>query len=84
MRASANLLAVGVRTDRDFRTFPSTPVTLPSYERLDLGAEYRLPAPADEHTITVSVENLTNAYYENVFNFLTPRRTISLGIRSMF
>lgn len=84
LRASANLLAVGVRTDRDFRTFPSTPVTLPSYERLDLGAEYRLPAPAHEHTITVSVENLTNAYYENVFNFLTPRRTISLGIRSMF
>ncbi|MGH7636274.1 MAG: TonB-dependent receptor plug domain-containing protein [Gemmatimonadaceae bacterium] len=84
LRASASLLAVGVRTDRDFRSFPSTPVTLPSYERIDVGAEYRLPALANAHTITMSVENLTNEYYENVFNFLTPRRTISLGLRSSF
>lgn len=84
LRASAHLLAVGDREDRDFRTFPSTPVTLPAYERIDLGAEYQLPAPADEHTIRVRVENLTNAYYENVFNFRTPRRTISVGLRSVF
>ena len=84
LSASAHLLAVGVRNDRDFRPFPSTPVTLPSYERIDLGAEYRLPALANAHTITMSVENLTNASYENVFNFLTPRRTVTLGVRTSF
>lgn len=84
LSASAHLLAVGVREDRDFRSFPSTPVTLPSYERLDLGAAYHLPAPAHQHTLSLSVENLTNAYYENVFNFLTPRRTVTLGVRTSF
>jgi vitamin B12 transporter len=79
--ASARLLAVGRREDRDFRTFPSTPVTLPAYERLDLGGEYRLRA---DHALTLRVENATNAYYENVFNFLTPRRTIWMGVRSAF
>lgn len=79
--ASARMLAVGVREDRDFRTFPSTPVTLPSYERLDLGGEYRLRSG---HALTLRVENATNAYYENVFNFLTARRTVWLGVRSAF
>ena len=82
--ATAHLLAVGARQDRDFRTFPSTPVTLPAYERLDLGAEYRLPTAAKSHTLTVRVENAANAYYESVFNFLTPRRTVWLGVTSLF
>ena len=79
--ASARLLAVGDREDRDFRSFPATPVTLPAYERLDLGAEYRV---RPDHAVTLRVENATNAYYENVFNFLTARRTIWLGVRSVF
>lgn len=79
--ASARLLAVGQRADRDFRTFPSTPVTLPAYERIDLGAEYRV---RDRHALTLRVENATNAYYENVFNFRTPRRMVWMGVRSTF
>lgn len=79
--ASARLLTVSTRQDRDFRTFPSTPVTLRAYERLDLGAEYRVAAA---RALTLRVENATNAYYENVFNFLTPRRTVWVGVRSTF
>lgn len=79
--ASARLVAVGVREDRDFRTFPSVPVTLPAYERVDLSAEYRLRA---SQALTLRVENVGNVYYENVFNFLTARRTVWLGIRSRF
>jgi vitamin B12 transporter len=77
----ARLLMVGEREDRDFRTFPSTPVTLPAYERIDLGAEYRVRA---RQALTLRIENATNAYYENVFNFRTPRRTVWLGVRSTF
>jgi vitamin B12 transporter len=83
LAVSLRALAVGVRTDRDFRSF--TPVVLPSYERLDLGAEYRLPVQGRMASmLTLRVENLTNTYYENVFNFLAPRRTVSLGARSSF
>ncbi|HET9453273.1 MAG TPA: TonB-dependent receptor [Gemmatimonadaceae bacterium] len=82
---SARLLAVGVRTDRDFTGFPATPVTLPSYERVDLSAEYAIHDTGRRRTVlTARVENATNAGYQNVYNFLAPRRTVSLGVRASF
>jgi outer membrane cobalamin receptor len=83
LSATARLYAVGIRHDRDFG-FPVTAVVLPSYERLDLSAEYRLPARGMTQALSLRVENATNAHYENVFNFLTPRRTVSLGLRSQW
>jgi vitamin B12 transporter len=83
--AAARFLVVGQRTDRDFRPFPATPVTLPAYQRIDLGGEYALyVTPAVLSAVTFRVENLQNTGYQNVFNFLAPRRTISLGVRSSF
>jgi vitamin B12 transporter len=83
--AAARFLAVGQRTDRDFRPFPATPVTLPAYQRIDLGGEYALyVTPSVRSAVTFRVENLQNTGYQNVFNFLAPRRTISLGVRSSF
>jgi vitamin B12 transporter len=85
LSASLRAMAVGIRHDRDFRSFPSTPVVLPSYERLDLGAEYVIPVRNTRRSaLTLRIENLTNISYENIFNFLTPRRTITLGARSSF
>ena len=85
LSAAARFLAVGQRTDRDFRPFPATPVTLPAYQRIDLGGEYALQVtPAMRSAVTFRVENLQNTGYQNVFNFLAPRRTISLGLRSSF
>jgi vitamin B12 transporter len=85
LSASLRALAVGVRNDRDFRPFPATPVVLPSYERFDLAAEYVVPMRQTKQTaVTLRIANLTNAYYENVFNFLAPRRTVTLGARSSF
>ncbi|MEX2151689.1 MAG: TonB-dependent receptor [Gemmatimonadaceae bacterium] len=85
LSAAARVLAVGIRHDRDFRPFPATPVTLPSYERIDLGAEYRLPTSrVARSSLTLRVENLTDEKYQNVFNFLAPRRTVAIGVRSMF
>jgi outer membrane cobalamin receptor len=34
--------------------------------------------------LTLRAENLTDEVYQNIFNFLAPRRTISLGVRSSF
>ena len=85
LSAAARFLAVGQRTDRDFRPFPATPVTLPAYQRIDLGAEYALYLRREVRSaVTLRVENLQNTGYQNVFNFLAPRRTISLGLRSAF
>jgi vitamin B12 transporter len=85
LSAAARILAVGERTDRDFRPFPATPVTLPAYQRIDLGAEYALSWIASTRpALTLRVENLTDEVYQNVFNFLAPRRTIAVGVRSSF
>lgn len=82
LTASVRVMAVGVRRDKDFRNFPATPVTLPSYERVDLAAQYAIAGtPA---SVSLRVENLANVHYESVFNFLSPRRTVSLGVRSSF
>src|SRR6185503_14470636 len=37
LSGAARFLVVGQRTDRDFRPFPATPVTLPAYQRVDVG-----------------------------------------------
>ncbi|HJQ19183.1 MAG TPA: TonB-dependent receptor [Gemmatimonadaceae bacterium] len=82
---SARLTSVGERADRDFNAFPATTVTLPAYQRLDVGAEYRvLSSPAAATALTLRVENAFNTGYQTVFNYLTARRTISLGARARF
>jgi vitamin B12 transporter len=83
--AALRILGVGQRTDRDFRPFPATPVVLPAFVRADASAEYIVSSPGLRRAaVTVKVENVTNAYYENVFNFLAPRRIMSIGLRSAF
>ena len=82
LTASVRLLAVGIREDKNFQTFPAAPVILPSYERVDLSAQYTLPRR--QTTLLLRAENLGNVHYENVFNFRAPRRTITIGARTSF
>ena len=85
LSASLRARHIGERHDKDFRPFPFTAVVLPAYTRLDVGAEYGIPAPRLRRAaFTLKVENLTDETYENVFNFLAPRRTVALGVRSAF
>lgn len=74
---------VGRRADRDFRSYPALPVTMPAFVRVDLGASYPLAHGRDGRTTTATlrVQNLTNADYQTVFNFLSPGRTILAGVR---
>ena len=82
---SVRATRVGDRHDKDFRPFPFAAVVLPAYTRVDVGAEYVVPVVRTNRTaLTLRVENLTDETYENVFNFLAPRRTVALGVRSTF
>ena len=82
---SLRLQSVGKRADRDFRPFPSTPVELPAYTRVDLGIHYDVArAGSVPLRVMLRVENLTDVEYQNVFNFLAPRQTIVLGARATF
>jgi vitamin B12 transporter len=84
LAASLRAIAVGARADRDFH-FPAAPVTLPAYQRVDVGTEYALRAKGVSRAwLTLRVENLLDADYQNVYNFLAPRRTVAIGWRSSF
>lgn len=85
LSGSVRATRVGDRHDKDFRGFPFAAVVLPAYTRMDVGAEYVIPvARTRRSALTLRVENLTDEKYENVFNFLAPRRTVALGLRSTF
>lgn len=75
---------VGRRADRDFRSYPSLPVTMPGYLRVDLGGSLPITrAPNGTGTaLTLHVQNLTGARYQSVFNFLAPGRTVLVGFRA--
>ncbi|HEV8304786.1 MAG TPA: TonB-dependent receptor [Gemmatimonadales bacterium] len=83
-RGSASLAVVftGDRDDLDYSTFPSPRVTLPPHARVDLAGTYAL---IRGHGVTpglglrARIENLLDARYEDIKNFPTPRRTLSLG-----
>lgn len=69
---------VGERSDRDFATFPATPVTLDAYTVVELGAEIRLHERA---VVTVRGENLFDEAYQEVFGYAAPGRAVYLGGR---
>jgi len=81
------LMHVGERSDRDFRPYPATPVVDRAYDRVDLGANLPLGTFAPRLNgleATLHVENLFDARYQSVFNFLSPGRTILAGARARF
>ena len=74
---------VGKRPDLDFAQFPSPRVTLPSYTKVDVSAEYPLSGFARGGlSVNARVDNLFDRRYEEVLNFTTPRRTFMLGARA--
>jgi vitamin B12 transporter len=82
-----HFIHVGERSDRDFRPFPFVAVVDSAYTRTDVGATLQLgrfsPRLATTE-LTFHAENLFDAKYESVFNFLSPRRTLLIGARSSF
>ena len=74
----------GERDDRDFATFPATPVVLPSWTRVDLGFVRPLSfgwtrARLD---LLVRVENLFGSNYEEIVNYPAAGRSLTIGMRA--
>ncbi len=80
---SAVVNHVGDRDDRDFATFPATPVVLPTYTTVDLAAQIEVfPQQTDLGlTWTLRVENVFDKKYVEVFGFPARGRTVFVGGR---
>ncbi|UCD23937.1 MAG: TonB-dependent receptor [Gemmatimonadota bacterium] len=78
---------VGDRDDRDFSAFPTTRITLPSYARVDVNAEYTLVSRRSaffEFTLTGRVENVFDAEYQEVIGFPARGRVVMVGGKAGF
>jgi vitamin B12 transporter len=81
---SVNLALVGDRSDRDFTSFPATPVSLPGYRLMSLGGEWAMQNGSEGSprlTLVLRVENVLDAVYEEVLGFRAPGRGIYVGGR---
>ncbi len=71
----------GEMQDSDFRTFPSTRVSLDSYTVVNVGADYQIN---DQFQVYGRVENLLNEEYEEVFGYNTQGITSFVGVKATF
>lgn len=86
-KLSAGVSWVGARSDRDFGSWPASPVELSGYTLLRMGAEVAILEPSDSRPgldLQVSGENLLDESYQQVFGFDAPGRAILLGGRLSF
>ncbi len=75
---------VGNRDDRDFGSFPATPVVLPAYTIVDVSAQVDLLGQRSAPlmlTGTVRVENVFDEAYAGAFGFPNRGRTVFVGGR---
>lgn len=74
----------GARDDRDFSTFPASPVVLPSHTLLALGATWSVVEPGADRpglSLELRAENLLDERYEEVLGFPAPGRGAYVGGR---
>lgn len=79
--ATLGIVHTGRRDDRDFSTFPATPVVLPSYTRVDAGftKSFELGALFD---LVMRLENVLGASYEEIANYPAAGRSLTIGVRA--
>jgi iron complex outermembrane receptor protein/vitamin B12 transporter len=75
---SSQLLFVGRVFDS---SIPTGDRTLASYARIDTAATYTLHRRID---VTVTIDNVTDAAYEEAVGFPAPGRTVRAGLRLRF
>lgn len=84
-RLAVGIRHVGSRADLDYTDYPPTRVLLPAYSMVSLSAEGDVLTGADRAiTLTVRLENLLDAAYQEAVNFPARRRTAWLGARARF
>jgi vitamin B12 transporter len=70
---------VGERGDRDFTQYPTAPVTLPAYTRVDLAAV--VPTGLRGLAAVLRIDNALDARYEDIIKFQAPGRAVFAGVR---
>ncbi len=78
----ADARIVGTRSDRDFSTFPATPVTLEAVHDVAVGARWELMRAGSGGaglTLDARVENLLDENYQEAFGFPAPGRALVVG-----
>jgi vitamin B12 transporter len=79
--ATVGVVHTGGRDDRDFSTFPATPVVLPSYTRVDVGFTRSIELGA-RFDLVMRLENLLGARYEEIANYPAAGRSLTIGVRA--
>jgi vitamin B12 transporter len=73
----------GERDDRDFASFPATPVVLPAWTRVDVAVTQRLGQwTGGQFDLLARVENLLGADYEEIVNYPAAGRSLTIGLRA--
>ena len=67
----------GSRDDRDFSTFPATPVEMPGYALWSVGGEWTMRPGV---SVSLRGENLLGKRYQEAFGFGAPGRQVYLGV----
>jgi len=77
----------GSRSDRDFSTWPASPVELSSYRLVTLGADVRVVSAEGGRpgiNLQIKGENLLDDGYQEVFGFPAPGRAFLVGFHMTF
>jgi vitamin B12 transporter len=77
------LMWTGERDDRDFATFPATPLVLPAWTRLDVAVTQRLGRwTGGQFEVMARVENVLGADFEEIVNYPAAGRSLTIGLRA--
>lgn len=85
VQVTMSALRTSERDDRDFASFPATPVRLPPYTRIDASVQWHVVSSAvrgETLTLLLRADNLNDASYEEVTGFPAPGRTVVIGVRA--
>jgi vitamin B12 transporter len=77
LELESRLTLVGSRLDVDYTTFPTSNVALAPYAKLDLLANYKFN---DNFAMFGRVENVTDARYQEVYDYGTAGRSYYAGV----
>ncbi len=79
----ASLVYTGRRDDRDFSAYPASPVVLDAYTRVDIASVIPLRNAKDGTSVALQVrlDNVLGEGYQEVYNFPSPGRGLSVGVR---
>ncbi len=82
--AGLALTWTGERDDRDFSSFPATPIVLPAWTRVDVSLTQPLAFgwTGGRFELVARVENVLGAGYEEIVNYAAPGRSLTIGLRA--